>query len=102
MEKEQNSKTEENINNKTKSSESSKKDKKLKEKEAELSPEDKIKELEEKIPGFLFKILISKPESSAKQIIFFFFEKNLALIKEFSLNDFPFSFGLLSFKSFGE
>ena len=49
MEKEQNSKTEENINNKTKSSESSKKDKKLKEKEAELSPEDKIKELEEKL-----------------------------------------------------
>ncbi len=49
MEKEQNSKTEENIHNKTKSSESSKKDKKLKEKEAELSPEDKIKELEEKL-----------------------------------------------------
>ena len=49
MEKEQNSKTEENINNKTKSSESSEKDKKLKEKEAELSPEDKIKELEEKL-----------------------------------------------------
>ena len=49
MEKEQNSKTEENINNKTKSSESSEKDKELKEKEAELSPEDKIKELEEKL-----------------------------------------------------
>ena len=49
MEKEQNSETEENINNKTKSSESSEKDKKLKEKEAELSPEDKIKELEEKL-----------------------------------------------------
>ena len=49
MEKEQNSKTEENINNKTKSSESSEKDKKLKEKEAELSPADKIKELEEKL-----------------------------------------------------
>ena len=49
MEKEQNSKTEENINNKTKSSENSEKDKKLKEKEAELSPEDKIKELEEKL-----------------------------------------------------
>ncbi|SVC39829.1 uncharacterized protein METZ01_LOCUS292683 [marine metagenome] len=58
--------------------------------------------LEEKIPGFLFKTLISKPESSAKQIIFVFFEKNLALIKEFSLNDFPFSFGLLSFRSFSE
>jgi len=29
-----------------------------------------------------------------------FFEKNLALIKEFSLNDFPFSFGLLSFRLF--
>ena len=49
MEKEQNSKTEENINNKTKSSENSENDKKLKEKEAELSPEDKIKELEEKL-----------------------------------------------------
>ena len=49
MEKEQNSKTEENINNKTKSSENSEKDKKLKEKEAELSPEDKIKELEDKL-----------------------------------------------------
>ena len=49
MEKEQNSETEENINNKTKSSENSEKDKKLKEKEAELSPEDKIKELEEKL-----------------------------------------------------
>ena len=49
MEKEQNSKTEENINNKTKSSENSENNKKLKEKEAELSPEDKIKELEEKL-----------------------------------------------------
>ena len=49
MEKEQNSKTEEEKNNKTKSSESSEKDKKLKEKDAELSPEDKIKELEEKL-----------------------------------------------------
>jgi len=49
MEKEQNSKTEEEKNNKTKSSESSEKDRKLKEKEAELSPEDKIKELEEKL-----------------------------------------------------
>ena len=49
MEKEQNSKTEENINNKTKSSENSENNKELKEKEAELSPEDKIKELEEKL-----------------------------------------------------
>ena len=49
MEKEQNSKTEENINNKTKSSESSENNKELKEKETELSPEDKIKELEEKL-----------------------------------------------------
>ncbi len=49
MEKEQNSKTEENINNKTKSSESSENNKELKEKEAKLSPEDKIKELEEKL-----------------------------------------------------
>ena len=49
MEKEQNSKTEENINNKTKSSENSENNKELKEKETELSPEDKIKELEEKL-----------------------------------------------------
>ena len=49
MEKEQNSKTEENINNKTKPSENSENNKELKEKEAELSPEDKIKELEEKL-----------------------------------------------------
>ena len=49
MEKEQNSETEENINNKTKSSENSENNKELKEKEAELSPEDKIKELEEKL-----------------------------------------------------
>ena len=49
MEKEQNSKTEENINNKTKSSENSENNKELKEKEAELSSEDKIKELEEKL-----------------------------------------------------
>ena len=50
MEKEQNSKTEENINKKTKSSEVPENNKKLKEeKKAELSPEDKIKELEEKL-----------------------------------------------------
>ena len=44
MEKEQNSETEENINKKTKSSEVPKE-----EKEVELSPEDRIKELEEKL-----------------------------------------------------
>ena len=49
MEKEQNSKIEENISTKTKSSESSENNKELKEKEAKLSPEDKIKELEEKL-----------------------------------------------------
>ena len=50
MEKEQNSKTDENINKKTKSSEVPENNKKLKEeKKAELSPEDKIKELEEKL-----------------------------------------------------
>ena len=50
MEKEQNSKTEENINKKTKSSEVPKNNKEPKEeKEVELSPEDKIKELEEKL-----------------------------------------------------
>ena len=50
MEKEQNSKTEENINKKTKSSEVSENNKEPKEeKKPELSPEDKIKELEEKM-----------------------------------------------------
>jgi molecular chaperone GrpE len=50
MEKEQNSKTEENINKKTKSSEVSENNKESKgEKKPELSPEDKIKELEEKL-----------------------------------------------------
>ena len=50
MEKEQNSKTEENINKKTKSSEVPKNNKEPKEeKEVELSPEDRIKELEEKL-----------------------------------------------------
>jgi molecular chaperone GrpE len=50
MEKEQNSKTEENINKKTKSSEVSENNKEPKEeKKPELSLEDKIKELEEKL-----------------------------------------------------
>ena len=50
MEKEQNSKTEENINKKTKSPEASGNNKEPKEeKKPELSPEDKIKELEEKL-----------------------------------------------------
>ena len=49
MEKEQNSKIEENINDKSKPSEKSENDKKLKEKEIEPTPEDKIKELEEKL-----------------------------------------------------
>ena len=49
MEKEQNSKIEENINDKSKLSEKSENDKKLKEKEIEPTPEDKIKELEEKL-----------------------------------------------------
>ena len=50
MEKEQNSETEENINKKTKSSEVPKNNKEPKEeKEVELSLEDKVKELEEKL-----------------------------------------------------
>ena len=49
MEKEQNSKTEEKKNNKIKSTPSSEKKEELKEKEVELSPEDKVKELEEKL-----------------------------------------------------
>jgi len=49
MEKEQNSKTEEKENIKIKPTESSDKDKEIKEKEVELSPEEKIKELEEKV-----------------------------------------------------
>ena len=44
MEKEQNSKTEENISKQKKSSESSENNKELKEKEVKLSPEAKIKE----------------------------------------------------------
>jgi len=50
MEKEQTSKTEENINKKTEFSEASENNKESKEeKKPELSPEDKIKELEEKM-----------------------------------------------------
>ena len=50
MEKEQNSQTEENINNDTKSSEASENNKEPKEeKKPELSPEDKIKVLEDKL-----------------------------------------------------
>ena len=50
MEKEQNSETDENINKKTESSEAPKNNKEPKEeKEVELSPEDRIKELEEKL-----------------------------------------------------
>ena len=49
MEKEQNSKIEENINDKSGASEESKNDEKLKEEKVELTPEDKIKELEEKL-----------------------------------------------------
>jgi molecular chaperone GrpE len=47
MEKEQSTKTEEKINNKTEDSEKSKND--PKEKEIEVTPEDKIKELEDKL-----------------------------------------------------
>ena len=54
MEKEQNSKTEENINIRTKSTKETENNNKenkeeLKEKEVELSPEDKVKKLEEKL-----------------------------------------------------
>jgi molecular chaperone GrpE len=49
MEKEQNSKIEENTNDQSKPSEKSENDKKLKEKEIEPTPENKIKELEEKL-----------------------------------------------------
>ena len=49
MEKEQNSKIEENINDISKPSDKSENDKKLKKKEIEPTPEDKIKELEEKL-----------------------------------------------------
>ena len=49
MEKEQNSKTEEEKNNKIKSTPDSENKEELKEKEVELSPEEKIKELEEKL-----------------------------------------------------
>jgi molecular chaperone GrpE len=49
MEKEQNSKIEENVKNETEQSEKTKNDKKLKEKKIKLTPEDKIKELEDKL-----------------------------------------------------
>ena len=49
MEKEQNSKTEEKKNNKIKSTPDAEKEEELKEKEVKLSPEDKIKELQEKL-----------------------------------------------------
>ncbi len=49
MQKEQNPKTEEKENNKIKSTPSSEKKEEIKEKEVELSPEEKIKELEEKV-----------------------------------------------------
>ena len=49
MEKEQNSKTEEKKNNKIKSTPDSEKKEELNETEVKLSPEDKIKELEEKL-----------------------------------------------------
>ena len=49
MEKEQNSKIEENINDKSITSEQSKDDEKSKEEKVDLTPENKIKELEEKL-----------------------------------------------------
>jgi molecular chaperone GrpE len=49
MEKEQSSKIEENINDKSVTSEQSKDDEKSKEDKVELTPEEKIKELEEKL-----------------------------------------------------
>ena len=49
MEKEQSSKIEENINDKSVASDQSKDDEKSKEEKVELTPEDKIKELEEKL-----------------------------------------------------
>ena len=49
MEKEQSSKIEENVNDKSVTSEQSKDDEKSKKEEVELTPEDKIKELEEKL-----------------------------------------------------
>jgi molecular chaperone GrpE len=49
MEKEQSSKIEENINDKSVTSEQSKEDEKSKKEKVELTPEDKIKELEEKL-----------------------------------------------------
>ena len=49
MEKEQNSKIDENINDKSETSEQSRNDEKSKEEKIKLTPEDKIKELEEKL-----------------------------------------------------
>ena len=54
------------------------------------------------MPGSLFNLFISKPESSAIHILPVLFEKYLAFIIEFFLNVFPFSFGLLILKPLGE
>ena len=54
----------------------------------------------EELKTQLFKT--SRPESSAIHIIFVFFEKNLALIREFFKNDLPFSLGLFNLKSLVE
>ena len=70
MEKEQNSKTEENINKKTKSSEASENNKESKEeKKPELSPEDKIKELEEKLLEHLQKWRIKEEGLKKKKMM---------------------------------
>jgi len=54
------------------------------------------------MPGFLSKISISRPESSAIQTKFVFFEKCFDFIIEFSSKVLPFSLGLLSLKSIVE
>ena len=46
----------------------------------------------------MFKISISKPESSARHGRFVFFEKYFDLIIELASNDLPFSLGLLILK----
>ena len=51
------------------------------------------------MPGFLLRRSISKPESSARQNRFVFFEKYFDFIREFCSKVLPFSLGLLRLNS---
>ena len=89
MAKEEIKQTENNHDLEDKSSEV-KVDKKEKENN-EVSPEEKIKNLEDKLAR-----TVAEMENQRRR-----FEKNFALIIEFSIKDFPFSIGLFKFSFFG-